>query len=73
MKKEDFLKEIQDILVLDEELNMNSPIEIDSLGNLMLIAFLDENFEVRVTAEVIKKINNVSQLVNLIGKDKIID
>ncbi len=70
MKKEQILTEIKDILLL-EEINENSEIEIDSMANLLLIAFLDENFSIHITSEKIKLINNVSNILDLIGKKNI--
>ncbi len=70
MKKEQILNEIKEILLL-EDIKENSDIEIDSMANLLLIAFLDENFSIQITNEKIKLIKNVSEILSIIGKNNI--
>lgn len=70
MKKEQILNEIKEILLL-EDIKENSDIEIDSMANLLLIAFLDENFSIQITNEKIKLIKNVSEILSIIGENNI--
>lgn len=71
MKKQDFLKEIKDILLIDEDLNENTGIEVDSMASLLLIAFLDENFNRLVDEKTITSIKSVSDIVEIVGKNNL--
>lgn len=55
MTRTDFLRELQDMLQTDEELQENSELasleEWDSLAYMVLIAFFDKNFGQRLTFE----------------------
>ena len=68
MNKKEFLLEIQDIMLLDE-INETTEIEVDSMASLLLIAFLDEEFSILIDQEQIKSIKSVSNIIELIGDD----
>lgn len=68
MNKKKFLLEIQDIMLL-EEINETTGIEVDSMASLLLIAFLDEEFSISISQEQIKSIKSVSDIIELIGDD----
>ena len=66
MEREKFLKELEE--VFDEEnLTETSSIELTSMQTLALIVFVDENFDKQLTAEEIKSIHSVADLISLIG------
>jgi acyl carrier protein len=72
MKKSDFFSELKDALMLDDiEINETSEIHLTSLSTLSIIAFIDENFDKQVKATDIKNIHNASDLINLIGADRL--
>lgn len=72
MKKSDFFSELKDALMLDDiEFNETSEIHLTSLSTLSIIAFIDENFDKQVKATDIKNIHNASDLINLIGADRL--
>lgn len=71
MKKEDFFRKLVNELELkDDEINESSPLHLTSLRTLSLISFLDEHFELRVTAIELKGIDCVDKLMSLIGINK---
>jgi acyl carrier protein len=55
----------------DIEINETSEIHLTSLSTLSIIAFIDENFDKQVKATDIKNIHNASDLINLIGADRL--
>ena len=68
MNKKEFLLEIQDIMLLDE-INETTEIEVDSMASLLLIAFLDVEFSILIDQEQIKSIKSVSNIIELIGDE----
>ena len=76
MNQDDFFSELADILEVDTEVSAKTLLkdteEYDSLAIMSLIAFLDENFEMAVSGEVLVEIKSVKHLIGLIGKDKIV-
>lgn len=73
MKKSDFYAELIDILEIesDKKINEDTPLDLDSLKILSIIAMIDENFELEFSAEELKSLTNVQSLIELIGKDRI--
>lgn len=72
MKKEDFFEELKDILELeDENIDFNTKISLDSLAMLSIIAFLDENFKIKVNAEQLKNITSINDILKIVGKENI--
>lgn len=68
MNKDRFIEEIKEILLLeDENINEETPIEVDSMSSLLLIAFFDEHFSETITQEKIKELKKVSDLVEIAG------
>ena len=72
MKRIDFLSEVKEIFLIEEDLNENTGIEVDSMAALLLIAFLDENFDKKINDKGIKKIKSVQDIIDIIGKENII-
>jgi acyl carrier protein len=72
MKKSDFFQELNNALMVnDAVLNDKSEIHLTSLSTLSIIAFIDEYFEKQVKASDLKNIQNVTDLINLIGPENI--
>lgn len=79
MKKEEFLKnmheslEISSIDNLTEETVLKEIGEYNSLFILTIIAFIDENFDMQLSAEQLASVTNVKSLMTLIGSEKFTD
>ncbi|PIB28696.1 hypothetical protein BFP77_08655 [Maribacter sp. 4U21] len=72
MKKELFLEEIKEILLLEEKnITTDTPIEIDSMASLLLIAFFDEKFSKSITQDEIKEMKQINDLINFVGTDNL--
>lgn len=70
MKRSELIKEIQEILELeDQDLNLDTPLHISSLGTLSLIVFIDENFDKQIKATQLRGANCIRDLINLIGPE----
>lgn len=74
MKKEEFLENLQDVLQRDEECLENDILETysewDSLSKMAMMAFFDQNFNIRLTIADFDNLTSVKQLMDL-AKDKI--
>ncbi len=74
MKKVDFLEELVDVLEIEnEEVNYDTELALDSLQTLSIIAFLDENFDMQVKADILANVSAIKDLVSIIGENKIED
>ena len=72
MKKNIFFEELIEIIELDEDqISEETLISLDSLSILSIIAFLDENFDKRVSAEKLKNITKVMDLIKLVGQENL--
>ncbi len=75
MTLNEFLEELTEILEIEETVNISTSLEdmdeYDSLAIMSLIAFFDERFEVEVSGEQLIEVKLVSDLISLIGSDKI--
>ena len=71
MNKQDFFRELQELFEMEDDLTDSSELEIDSLELLSLIVFLDENFSIQKTAEELKDISSVHDIINLVGEDNL--
>tara|TARA_B110000093_G_C12792379_1_gene335245 strand:- start:28 stop:249 length:222 start_codon:yes stop_codon:yes gene_type:complete len=72
MKKEQFLEEIKEILLLDEQnITKETQIEVDSMSSLLLIVFFDENFSKTLSQEKIKKIKKIADLIDIVGENNL--
>jgi len=71
----DFLTELAELLEIDGSLTIETSLadmeEFDSLAIMSLIAFIDEAFDMTLSGEKLGECNVVSDLISLIGKDKI--
>jgi len=70
MEKSAFYEEIADIFELEEEVDATTPIGVDSLAMLSLIALFDENFGMQLTGDHVKNVSKVSDLMVIAGEDK---
>lgn len=63
MSEQEFLIELKEILMLDENPSIESKLEMDSMSTLMLIQLVDEHFNKTITKEDLAKMNFISELV----------
>ena len=69
MNREKIIFEISEILMVEEGFDIdNTQIEFDSLSSLMLIEFLDSNFNIVISREEIKELHLLSDVLKLIEK-----
>ena len=74
MKKNDFYQGLNDIMETvgsgtDENTNLKELDQYDSLSILGIIAFVDEKFNKKLTAENFKSIVTVRNLMQIIGEE----
>ncbi|WP_214073663.1 acyl carrier protein [Mucilaginibacter sp. dw_454] len=74
MTKEKFIADLQEQLELASALTADTNIkeleEWDSMGAMVLIAYVNENFGVGLNAQDIKEISTIKSLIEKIGVDK---
>ena len=63
MTEQDFIAELVDLLELDEGVvEMGTEIELDSMETMSVIAFLDESFSKKATADDLKNITSIGDI-----------
>jgi len=76
MKKSVFLSKLQEELEFETELTETTSIkdleEWDSMGAMVLIGFVSDEFGIMLNAEDIKSITTINSLIERIGLDKFI-
>lgn len=76
MKKKDFIEELAEYCEFEneEELLQDTLLKdiegYDSLAVMTMIAFIDENFGVKLSASELEKITDFNSIIELIGEDK---
>tara|TARA_X000000368_G_scaffold177679_1_gene140123 strand:- start:1514 stop:1729 length:216 start_codon:yes stop_codon:yes gene_type:complete len=71
MKKDEIIKELTEILLLDGEINEDSKInEIDSMGSLLLAQFFSENFNISVNKKQIENFKEIGDIIIFIDLNK---
>jgi acyl carrier protein len=71
MKKQEIISELVEILMLDDGYIIDeTPIEFDSLSSLMLVEFLDDNFNISITKEEIKSFETIQSVIEFIDDKK---
>ena len=71
MNNDKIIAEVSEILMLEEDFNINeTQIEFDSLSSLMLVEFLDSNFEISISKDEIKNFNVLKDIIDFIHKSK---
>jgi acyl carrier protein len=74
MKKDIFLKELKEILEIEEtDLSLNTPINLTSIATLTVMVFIDENFNKQVNAMELKKVSSPEDLLGIIGLENFDD
>ena len=75
MKKEEFIKGLEDVLDIEEdkhitvETDLRYLEEYDSLSALAIIAMIDKNFRKQILSKDFAKVTTVSSLMDLIGRE----
>lgn len=74
MKKQEFIDKLKQILEFeDQKVNEMTDLrdleEYDSLSIISIIAFVDEEFEKKLSGEQLSEITTVKSLIELIGLD----
>jgi acyl carrier protein len=75
MKKQEFCKMLQEALEitsveLTEQTMLNKVEEYDSMSVMGIIAFIDEHFNIKLTATQLSSITDIKSLIKLIGLEK---
>ncbi|MDA9833952.1 hypothetical protein N9C46_05330 [Flavobacteriaceae bacterium] len=71
MKKQEIISELVEILMLDDGYIIDeTPIEFDSLSSLMLVEFLDDNFNISITKEEITSFETIKSVLEFIDEKK---
>ena len=72
MKEAEFLVELEDVLQREEPCNENDDLysyeEWDSLSKMAVMAYYDKNFGIKLTLKDLKEVNTVSDLIKLAGE-----
>jgi len=72
MNKTAFLQNVAEILeVPAQDITFDTPLTIDSMGVLGLIAMFDENFGLNIKAVDLRGKNTVNQLIELLGQNSL--
>ena len=73
MTKQQFLKDIAELMEVDYDLTLDSNLqemdEFDSLVIMSLIAYADKNFSKKISGDSFKNISDVRSLIDIIGAD----
>jgi acyl carrier protein len=68
-----FLEELKDLLELSQDIELNTDLksldEYDSMGVMVLVAFIHKTFGKRFTAKELNNLTTVQSLVDLIGPE----
>ena len=75
MKKIEFVEKLAEYCEFEEEnLSLNTILKTvegyDSLAILSIIAFIDENFRQKLTAQQIRELTDFNSIIQLIGENK---
>tara|TARA_B110000967_G_scaffold209868_1_gene268198 strand:- start:4354 stop:4587 length:234 start_codon:yes stop_codon:yes gene_type:complete len=77
MKKQDFIKELSEELELETVATIASSIkdldEWDSMGAMILIAYVSDTFDVTLDADDIESITTFNSLIERIGEEKFLE
>ena len=79
MKKNDFYTrfidflEVDSVSSVDDSTNLKELAEYDSFFVLTIVAFVDENFSTNLTSKQLNEIENLGELMTLIGNEKFVD
>lgn len=78
MKKNEFIKQLAEFCEFNEtdfsfDTKLKSIDGYDSMAIMSMIAFVDENFSMKITATQINALSDFNSLMNLLGKEKFED
>ncbi|MCX6278618.1 MAG: phosphopantetheine-binding protein [Bacteroidetes bacterium] len=78
MKKNAFIKQLAEFCEFSEtdfsfDTKLKSIDGYDSMAIMSMIAFVDENFSIKITATQINALSDFNSLMNLLGKEKFED
>ena len=78
MKKNEFIKQLAEFCEFSESIfpidtKLKSIDGYDSMAIMSMIAFVDENFNMKITATQINALTDFDSLFNLLGKEKFDD
>jgi acyl carrier protein len=65
--------EIESVSSVDKSTKLKDLDEYDSFFVLTIVAFVDENFSTNLTSKQLNEIENLGELMALIGNDKFVD
>jgi acyl carrier protein len=68
----DFL-EIESVSCLNESTSLKDLDEYDSFFVLTIVAFVDDNFSIKLSSKQLSEIETIEDLMTLIGNDKFVD
>ena len=75
MKKEDFIYKLKELMEVEDDNNLNentdlrSLEEYDSLAVMGMIALIDEDFGKKIPGSDFMKVTSIKSLIELIGED----
>ena len=70
MEEYKIIKELSEILMLEEEFEIEKTyIKFDSLSSLMLVEFLDSNFNLSISNNEIQSFNTLKDVLNFIKEN----
>ena len=73
MDKNSFFDELRDILEIEDDIiKEETEIHLTSLSTLSIMAFIYENFEKQFKASDLKNLDNVKELMILIGSENFV-
>lgn len=71
MEKQEIISELVEILMLDDGYDVDeTPIQFDSLSSLMLVEFLDSNFNISINKEEINSFETIQSVLDFIDDRK---
>ena len=74
MNKQEFLNDLAEELELETEVQLDTNFkdldEWDSMGAMILIGFVSDNFDVTLNADDIKKLTTFQSIIDKIGTEK---
>lgn len=75
MKKQEFVKQLAEFCEFEQpgintDTKLKSLEKYDSMAIMSMIAFIDENFNRKITASQILELTDFNSVIDLIGKDK---
>lgn len=75
MTTKEFVAELAEALEFEETIKPSTRLkdleEWDSMGAMILVAFVSDNFDKNLTTDEIKSMTTVDSLIDLIGREKL--